>query len=216
MDVITQHFDLFWSGYLRSVAICLWSLAGSLVLGLILAAMRVSPIPPLRAAGATYVTLVRNTPISVVLFFVAFGLPEIGIHSSYYIFGVSGLILYTSAFVCESVRSGVNSVAIGQAEAARSLGMSTNQTLFNVIVPQAVRATVPPLSNTVISMFTNSAVIGAFGVGRDLFAASQTLTSSMGFPNLPVLTGVGVGYLAITIPAALLLRLLERKVAIRR
>ena len=216
MDVITQHLDLFWSGYLRSVGICLWSLAGSLALGLALAAMRVSPIPPLQAAAATYVTLVRNTPISVVLFFVAFGLPEIGINSSYYVFGVSGLILYTGAFVCEAVRSGVNSVAFGQAEAARSLGMSTNQTLLNVIIPQAVRATVPPLSNTVISMFTNSAVVGAFGVGRDLFAASQTLTASQGFPNLPVITGVGIGYLAITIPAALLLRMLEKKVAIQR
>jgi glutamate transport system permease protein len=216
MDVVTQHFGLFWSGYLRSIAICLWALAGSLVLGIILAGMRVSPIAPFRGAVNAYVTLVRNTPLSVVLFFVAFGLPEIGLHSSYYIFGVSGLVLYTAAFVCEAVRSGINSVAVGQAEAARSLGLSTNQTLFNIILPQAVRATVPPLSNTVISMFTNSAVVGAFGVGGDLFSASQTLTASLGYPNLPVIIGVGVGYLAITIPAALLLRLLERKVAIIR
>lgn len=216
MDVVTDHFDLFWSGYQRSVAICLWSLGGSLALGLILAAMRISAIPPLRAASRVVVTVVQNTPLSLVLFFVAFGLPEVGIHGSYYVFGVGGLVLYTSAFVCEAVRSGVNSVSRGQSEAARSIGMSSGQTLVTIIVPQAVRSTIPPLSNTVISMFTNSAVVGAFGVGGDLFAASQRLTSSMGYPNFPVLTGIAVGYLAITIPAAFLLRLLERKVAILR
>jgi glutamate transport system permease protein len=216
VDVVTSHLDLFWAGYQTSVAICVCALVASLSLGLLLATMRVSPIPPLQTLGASYVTLLQNVPLSVVLYFVAFGVPELGIHASYFVFGVGGLSLYTAAFVCEAIRSGVNSVAVGQGEAARSIGMSSTQSLMIVIVPQAIRATVPPLSNTLLSMITNSAVVGAFGVGGDLFAASQTLTASQGYPYLPVLTGVAVGYLAITIPAAFGLRVLERRMAILR
>src|SRR5690606_18495297 len=100
--------------------------------------------------------------------------------------------------------------------AARSLGMSNTQTLTQVIVPQAVRTTVPPLANTIVAMVTNSAVVGAFGVGRDLFSVSAYLTSSLGYPNLPVLTAIGIGYMLVTIPIALFLRCVERKVAIQR
>ncbi|SIM59436.1 amino acid ABC transporter permease [Micromonospora cremea] len=213
MDAFTDNIDLFWSGYLRSVGICLWALVGSLALGLVLAAMRVSPIPPLRALAAGFVNALRNTPLALVLFFMAFGLPELGINASYYLFAVAGLILYTAAFVCEAVRSGINTVPAGQAEAARSIGMTFAQSLSTVVLPQAVRTVVPPLASVIIAMFKNSAVVGAFGVGRDLFSVSGTLTSAQGYPNLPVLTGVAVGYLAITIPAALLLHVIERRVA---
>src|SRR5680860_584091 len=96
-------------------------MVGSLVLGTVLAAFRVSPVPPLRAFGTFWVNTFRNTPLSVVLFFCAFGLPEIGINRSFFFFGVLGLIIYTSAFVCEAIRSGINSVSAGQAEAAACL-----------------------------------------------------------------------------------------------
>ena len=189
---------------------------GSLVLGVVIAACRVSPVPPLRAFGSTWVTTFRNTPLSVVLFFCAFGLPALGINRSYYFFGVLGLVLYTSAFVCEAVRSGINSVSAGQAEAARSIGMGFTQTLRFVVLPQALRTVVPPLGSVIIAMFKNSAVVGAFGVGGDLWSTGQTLTSARGYEALPVFIGVAVGFLLITLPAGAALQVIERRVAIAR
>lgn len=216
MDAVTDNLDLFWSGFLRSLGICLWSMVGALVLGTVIAAFRVSPLPALRAFGTGWVTVIRNCPLTVVLFFFAFGLPEIGINASYYLFGVSALIIYTSAFVCEALRSGINSVPAGQAEASRAIGLTFSQSLSQVVLPQAFRTSVPPLGSVIIAMFKNSAVVGAFGVGRDLFSVGKNLSSAQGYDALPVLTGVAIGYLCITIPAGLLLAVIERKVEIVR
>jgi glutamate transport system permease protein len=216
VEGVTQNLDLFWSGFLRSLGICLWGMVGALLLGTVIAAFRVSPIPALRAFGTGWVTVIRNCPLTVVLFFFAFGFPEIGINRSYYVFGVAGLIIYTSAFVCEALRSGINAVPAGQAEASRAIGLTFSQSLSQVVLPQAFRTSVPPLGSVIIAMFKNSAVVGAFGVGRDLFSVDKNLTSAQGFDALPILTGVAVGYLCITIPAGLLLALIERKAVIAR
>ncbi|WP_110240853.1 amino acid ABC transporter permease [Nocardioides gilvus] len=216
MDAVYDNLDLFWSGFLRSLGICLWGMAGSLVLGTLIAAFRVSPIPALRWFGTAWVTLIRNCPLTVVLFMFAFGLPELGINVSYYLFGVSALVLYTSAFVCEAIRSGINSVQLGQAEAARAIGLTFGQTLGQVILPQALRSSLPPLGSVIIAMFKNSALVGAFGVGGDLWGVGNQLTSAQGYDALPVFTGVAIGYLCITLPAAALLATVERKVAIAR
>ncbi len=216
MDAVFDNFDLYVDGFLTSLQIILVAMVGSLVLGLLIAACRVSPVPPLRAFGSFWVTTFRNTPLSVVLFFAAFGLPELGINRSFFFFGVLGLILYTSAFVCEAIRSGINSVSPGQAEAARSIGLNFTQGLRYVVLPQALRTVVPPLGSVIIAMFKNSAVVGAFGVGGDLWSTGQTLTSARGYETLPVYIGVAVGFLLITLPAGALLQLLERRVAIAR
>jgi glutamate transport system permease protein len=216
MDAVTDNLDLFWSGYLRSLGICLWGMVGALVVGTVIASFRVSPIPSLRWFGTAWVTVIRNCPLTVILFMFAFGLPEIGINRSYYFFGVGALIVYTSAFVCEALRAGINSVSAGQAEAARAIGLTFTQSLRQVILPQAFRTSIPPLGSVIIAMFKNSAVVGAFGVGRDLFSVGKSLSSAQGYDALPVLTGVAIAYLCITLPAGAILALLERRVAIVR
>ena len=216
MGVVLDHFDLYWHGFLKTLGICLWAGSGALLLGTVLAAFRVAPIPPLRWTGTGYVTLVRNCPLTVVLFFVAFGLPEVGLNQTYYRFAVAGLVVYTAAFVCEAVRSGINSVPNGQAEAARAIGLTFGQSLRFVVMPQALRSVVPPLGSVLIAMVKNSAIVGAFGVGGELFNVGTSLTGAQGLSALPVLTGVVLGYLAITIPAGIGLAVLERKVAVAR
>ncbi|MGQ0838676.1 amino acid ABC transporter permease [Actinokineospora sp.] len=216
MNVILDNFSLYWEGFVKTLLICGYAFVGSLALGLVMAAFRVSPVPPLRWVGTSWVNVFRNCPLTVVLFFCAFGLPELGINGQYFWFGVAGLVLYTSAFVCEAVRSGINSVPAGQAEAARAVGLTFTQSLSNIILPQALRTVVPPLGSVIIAMVKNSAIVGAFGVGGELFAVTDTLTGSRGEAALPVLTGVVIGYLAITIPGGLTLGWLERKVAIAR
>jgi len=216
VSAVTENLDLYWNGFLRSLGICLWALVGSLALGTGIAVLRVCPVAPLRALGTAWVTVIRNCPLTVVLFFFAFGLPEIGVHGDYYGFGLAALIVYTSAFVCEALRSGINSVPAGQAEAARAIGLPFTQTLRQIVLPQAFRTSVPPVGSVLIAMFKNSAVVGAFGVGRDLFSVGETLTSARGYAALPVLTGVAAGYLVITLTAGALLGVLERRVAILR
>ncbi|HET7689836.1 MAG TPA: amino acid ABC transporter permease [Nocardioidaceae bacterium] len=216
MDAVFDNLDLYWSGFLRTLGICFWAMVGSLALGTLIAAFRVSPVPSLRWFGTSWVTVIRNCPLTVVLFFFAFGLPEIGINYSYYVLAVGGLIVYTSAFVCEAVRSGINSVSAGQAEAARAIGLTFSQSLTQIVLPQALRSSIPPLGSVIIAMFKNSAVAGAFGVGRDLYEVYRRLTSAEGYDFIPVLTGVAIGYLIITLTAGAILGLIERKVAIAR
>ncbi len=216
MEAVTDNLGLFVSGYWRSVTICLYALVGSLVWGTVLAVFRVAPVAPLRQFGAGYVLVVRNTPLTVMLFTTAFVLPQLGFNAPFFWLGVLGLILYSSAFVCEAVRAGINAVPTGQSEAARAIGLDFGQSLRSVILPQALRTVVPPLGSVVIAMFKNSAVLGAFGVGGDLFSVSNRLTSAQGYAVAPVLIGVLVGYLAITLPTGALLSVLERRVAIAR
>lgn len=216
MEAITDNWDLFISGFIKSLQICIVGAIGSLILGTIIAACRVSPAAPLRWFGSAWVNIVRNCPLTVVLFMFAFGLPEVGINQSYWRFALAGLIVYTSAFVCEALRSGINAVPAGQAEAARAIGLPFLPTLREIVLPQAFRTAIPPLGSVLIAMFKNSAVVGAFGVGGDLFSVGDTLTSAQGYPVVPVMIGIAVGYLLITLPAGGLLAWIERKVAIVR
>lgn len=216
MEPVIDNLDLYWSGFLTSLEFIVYSLVGSMLLGTLIAAFRVSPIPALRGFGSAYVTLVRNCPLTIVLFFMGFGLPELGINYSFFAFGVTGLVIYTAAFVCEALRSGINAVDAGQAEAARAIGLTFSQTMREVVLPQAFRSAVPPLGSVQIAMFKNSAVAGAFGIGGDLFSVGKNLTSAQGLPYIPVLTGVAIGYLVITLSAGAALALIERKVAIVR
>lgn len=216
MDPVLDNLDLFWSGFLGTLGFIAWATVGSLVVGTLLAACRVSPVAPARAFGAAYVTVVRNCPLTVVMFFFAFGIPELGINRDYYVWGMLALITYTAAFVCEAVRSGINSVSAGQAEAARAIGLTFTQSLGQVILPQAFRSTIPPLGSVIIAMMKNSAVVGAFGVGGDLFSTFRDLTGAGGQPAFPIVVGVGIGFLCITLPAGALLAILERKLAIAR
>src|SRR6266567_2140230 len=128
-----------------TVELTLGSFALALVLGTITAAARVSPVPPLRAAGAFYVETLRNTPLTVIFVLFFFGLPKVGIQYSPFVSAIIVLGLYTGTFVGETVRSGINSVAQGQAEAARSLGLTFPQVLGVVVLPQAFRTVVAPL-----------------------------------------------------------------------
>src|SRR4029079_7508761 len=142
--------------------------------------MRVSPVPPLRWAGAAYVRLVRNTPLTVVFFLVVFGLPEVDVKLPFFRFAVLALTIYTAAFVAEAVRSGINSVPPGQAEASRSLGMTFGQTLRLVVLPQAFANIVPPLASIFIALLKNSSIAFAFGVFEGTQAMYQLINANGG------------------------------------
>jgi glutamate transport system permease protein len=215
VDAVLDNLDAYREGFVTTLELSALSSVLALVLGTLLAAMRVSPVPTLRAAGATYVELVRNTPLTVVFFFVVFVLPQLDILLPYFTFAVIALTVYHAAFFCEAVRSGINAVGVGQAEAARSIGLTFGQSLRLVVLPQAFRTVIPPLINVVIALIKNSSIAAAFGV-VELTATGTRLANANGDAVIAVLVGVAVCYLALTLPSGWLAGRLERRVAVAR
>ena len=165
MSDVFSNFDLVVSAFLLTIELFLVSGIASLVLGTALAAARVGPIPVLSKAATLYVTIFRNTPLLMIFIFMVFGYPQLdGPKLSFFAVGCISLTVYTTAFVCEAVRSGVNSVPVGQAEAARAVGLDFGATMRQVILPQAVRAALPPLASVQIALLKNTSVAAAFGL----------------------------------------------------
>lgn len=215
MDAVLDNLDVFVRGFTTTVTLTLVSVVGALVLGTVIAAMRVSPVPPLRWAGATYVQLVRNTPLTVVFFLVVFGLPEVDIKLSFFVSAVLALSLYTAAFVAEAVRSGVGSVAAGQSEASRAVGMTFGQTLRLVVLPQAFANIVPPLASVFIALLKNTSIASAFFVFEGVQSMNQLINAN-GDAVLAILAAAALAYLGLALLASALFGLLERAVSVSR
>lgn len=215
MDAVLDNLDVFLEGFTRTVQLTLLSALAALVLGTLVAAMRVSPVPPLRWAGTAYVQLVRNTPLTVVFFLVFFGLPEVDVVLSFFVFAVLALSLYTAAFVAEAVRSGILSVAAGQAEASRSVGMTFGQTLRLVVLPQAFANIVPPLASVFIALLKNTSIASAFFIFEGVQAMGRLINAN-GDQAIAILLAAAFGYLVLSLVASALFGLLERRVTVSR
>lgn len=215
MDAVIDNLPLYWEGFWATLRLTLVSATFALLLGTVLGAFRVSPVPPLRGFGTVYVELLRNTPLTLVFLFFVFVAPQLGIKLPFFVSAIVALSLYTAAFVCEAIRSGVNSVGVGQAEAARAVGLTFTQTMGQIILPQALRTVVPPLINIFIALTKNTSVAAGFFV-TELVAVSIRLSNRNPADVIMVLIGVALFYLAITIPAGLLAGRLERRVAFAR
>jgi glutamate transport system permease protein len=164
-DMISNS-DLFLKAFWLTIQLLVLSGLASLVLGTILGAMRVGPIAVLAKFATVYVSILRNTPLLIVFTFIFVAAPELGwfVKTPFVVKGVVALTLYTSAFVCEAVRSGVNSVSLGQAEASRAIGLTFGQSMQLVVLPQAFRAVVPPLASVLIALAKNTSIAAAFGL----------------------------------------------------
>ncbi|MGW4226837.1 amino acid ABC transporter permease [Streptomyces bauhiniae] len=208
----------FWT----TVQLTVFSGVGSLVWGILLAGMRVSPVPLMRGFGTAYVNIVRNIPLTIIILFTSLGLADIfGVTMGAEDFkiqgfrlAVLGLIAYTAAFVCEAIRSGINTVPLGQAEAARAIGLSFLQTLRLIVLPQAFRAVIGPLANVLIALTKNTTVAAAIGV-----AEAATLMKSMienEAQTLAIGTVFALGFVVLTLPTGLLLGWLGKRLAVKR
>lgn len=214
MNVVTDNLDIFLEGMRRTVELSVLSFIFAFALGIVLAALRVSPVPPLRWASATFIELVRNTPLLVLMFIVVFAFPSVGFTWSYFLSAVIVLSAYTGTFVGETVRSGINSVSKGQVEAARALGLTFPQVLRLVVMPQALRTVVGPLGGIFIALLKNSGVSVAIAVPELTSAANAIGTETARF--IPAYLGAAVAYLMLTVPSGFATGWLERKVAIKR
>ncbi|MDI2127066.1 amino acid ABC transporter permease [Yinghuangia seranimata] len=216
-----QGYDLlgaFWT----TIRLAVFSAVGALVWGTALAAMRISPVPLMRGFGTVYVNVVRNIPLTVIIVFTSLGLFQtLGVTLGANDFttinfrlAVLGLTAYTAAFVCEALRSGVNTVPLGQIEAARAIGLTFPQTLRLVVLPQAFRSVVGPLANVLIALTKNTTVAAAIGVAE---AAALMRVMIENEAQLLLISAVfAFGFICLTLPTGLFLGWVGRKVSVKR
>ncbi|MFF5253214.1 amino acid ABC transporter permease [Streptomyces leeuwenhoekii] len=216
-----EGYDLlgaFWT----TVQLTVLSAVGSLIWGTLLAAMRVGPVPLMRGFGTAYVNIVRNIPLTVIILFTSLGLSQtLGVNlgadevdSINFRLAVLGLILYTSAFVCEALRSGINTVPVGQAEAARAIGLSFSQVLGLVVLPQAFRSSVVPLANVLIALTKNTTVAAAIGVAEAALLMKEMIENEAAL--LLIAAIFAFGFVCLTLPTGLILGWVGKKVAVKR
>ncbi|MGI5203158.1 amino acid ABC transporter permease [Spirillospora sp. CA-108201] len=219
-----DNFDEILQGFWATLRLAAAAAVLSLIIGTFLASFRVSPVPVLRAFGTGYVNVVRNTPLTLVLLMCSLGLNDIlalkfsdNSSTTYYWWAVLGLSAYTGAFVCETLRSGINTVPLGQAEAARSIGLSFTQSLRMIILPQAFRAIIAPLGSVLIAMIKNTTVAAAASYA-EVALVTKTIIDKPTFANgvIPLFIGVSIGFLILTLPTGYFFGWLAKRMAVAR
>lgn len=198
MDDIVANFDLVLKAFWLTIQLLVISGLASLVFGTFLGALRVGPVAVMRHTASIYVTALRNTPLLIVFMFIFIAAPALGwlAQTPFVVKGAIALSLYTSAFVCEAVRSGVNAVQVGQAEAARAIGLTFGQTMKMVILPQSFRAVVPPLVSVLIALAKNTSVAAAFGL-MEATARMRYFTNNNADDRILIFLVFALGYIII-------------------
>jgi putative glutamine transport system permease protein len=216
LDVLTDHWSEFSSGFWVTVRLVVISFGIAMVVGTLVAALRIAPNKWLKRVGGVYVEIFRNVPLLVLLFISYAGLRRGGVDINAWVAGTASLGLYTAAYVAEALRSGVFSVGKGQIEASLSLGFSYSQTLRRIVLPQAFRTVISPLGSLTIAMIKNSAIIGVSLLALPDLLKQARIVQARTFQTDETFFWAAVGYLILTGTVTLVIRNLERRFAIRR
>jgi glutamate transport system permease protein len=225
-NAFINELDQVRSGFAITLWLYLFAGIVATLLGTVLGSFRVAPVRALRAIGTSYVNVFRNTPLVLVLAIGVALIPTLGFNdlgfslgfttfNTFFTMAMLGLTFYTAAFVCEAIRSGVNSVSSGQAEAARSVGMSFSQSLRLVVLPQAFRAVVPPLTSIYIALAKNTSVVATVGVA-DAAYTMRKLGNQYTSDIYYIFIGFALGYVVIVLATSAVASVLERRLAVAR
>ncbi|XZA54278.1 amino acid ABC transporter permease [Bacillus amyloliquefaciens] len=208
-SILTEYFDMYMDGFLHTLLASFIALAGSFALGVLIAVMRITAFKPLQWIGTAYVEFIRNIPLLLITFVFYFGLPNAGLRLDGFQAGTIALTIYTSAFIAEAIRAGIQTVSKGQMEAARSSGFTYSQAMRYVILPQAVKIVIPPLGNQFLNLVKNSSILGVVA-GLDLMYQADLVSSST-LVVFDVYIFVALFYLIVTIPLSIGVHYLERR-----
>ncbi|TVY07538.1 amino acid ABC transporter permease [Paenibacillus cremeus] len=211
ITIFTDNFDTYMKGFGNTILSSAIALIGSFVLGTLIAVLRITKVKALQWIGTAYVEFLRNIPILLVVFVFFYGLPSIGVTWSGFVCGTIGLTVYTASFVAEAIRAGIMAVPKGQTEAARASGLNYMQTMWHVILPQAIKIVIPPLSNQFINLVKNSSVLGVFA-GFDLMYYGDAVASKT-YATFDTYIFVALLYLVLTLPLSFMSFRLERRLA---
>jgi glutamate transport system permease protein len=213
VEGLSANFDLILRGFGETLKLLGASGALALVIGTFIGIARVSPVGVLRKTASAYVLIFRNSPLLVLIFLTYYGLPPIGIDFGFFIMVTLAMGLYTAAFVAEAIRSGINGVGVGQAEAARSIGMPFSTTMTQVVLPQSFRIVVPPMASVFIALTKNTSLAAGFGIAEATFRLSGSLRDFPG-DRWFLFGGIAVGYIVIVEAISFGANRLERRWAV--
>jgi glutamate transport system permease protein len=218
VDVIFDNWDVWSEGFVGTLMLFFGGGVVALILGTLVGAMRVSPIPVARTVGALYVNTIRNTPLTLVFFAFAFALPPLlGLRLTSEVsltLAIAALGIYTATYVAETIRSGINTVPVGQAEAARAVGLTFGQVMTLVVLPQAFRSVIPPMMSVFIALLKNTTVAAGFSVVN--LGAARNYLSERGANQMVVILWVMVIFVALVLLLAWAQRALENRWRIAR
>ncbi|WP_298944362.1 amino acid ABC transporter permease [uncultured Microbacterium sp.] len=215
MGVIFDHLPIWGEAITNTLILFFGGAVIALVLGTIVGAARVSPVPIARAVGTVYVNTIRNTPLTLVFFFFAFGYPQLGLPKlDFTLLGVVALGIYTATYVAEVLRSGIGTVPVGQAEAARAIGLPFGQVMTLVVLPQAFRSVVPPMMSVFIALLKNTTVAAGFSVAE--LGRIRAVMSEQGENALEVLLWVAAIFVALVLLLSWVQRSLENRWRVAR
>jgi glutamate transport system permease protein len=229
MDAVFSNFDEYLTAFGLTLGLFVVSGVLSLIWGTVLAVFRVGPVSILNKVAVVYVTLFRNTPLLMIFIFMAIAMPVLGYNftfvedwevggynvSAFFFRSCIALTLYTSAFVCEAMRSGVNAVPLGQAEAGRAIGLTFAQSMRLIVLPQATRAVIPPMTSVQIALVKNTSVAAAFGMAEAV-ATMRALTNNYSDQKYGLFIAFAIGYIVIVEVVSLSSYAIERKVKVAR
>lgn len=221
MGELFAEFNIF-AAFGMTILLTFFAAIGSLVLGTLVAVMRVSPVALFQKVGAFYVNTVRNTPLTLIIIAsnivmvvnLGFSFSDDFVRNNI-IWSIIGLSVYHAAFVCEALRSGVNTVPQGQAEAARSIGLTFGQSLKEVLLPQAFRGAITPLGNTLIALTKNTTVATAIGVA-EVSGVMKSMQEARADLAIPILLIVAIGFVILTLPMGILTSHLSSRLSVKR
>jgi glutamate transport system permease protein len=221
MREILNNYDVlgaFWG----TIKLSILGTLGALLLGTVVAVLRLSPVRVFQWIGTWYVNTFRNTPLTLLMLFSILGMSYIlgvqlnttDISSNVFRWAVVMLSVYHGAFICEALRSGVNTVPAGQSEAARAIGLTFGQSMQHVLLPQAFRGAVAPIGSTIIALIKNSTVAAVIGAGEAANLMSVVIENEgSGFS---VFLTFAIGFVILTLPLGLLITRLSRRLAVKR
>lgn len=227
MDRLSQMLSDYnvLSAFWMTVQLTFWGALGALLLGTIITIMRVSPVTVFSKAAAFYTNVILYTPLTLIAFFFAFGVymkmrispvPLTEPHATHsFLMGVIALAVYHSSLVAESLRSGINTVPAGQAEAARAVGLNFGQSLREVILPQAFRGSIAPLGNTMIALCKNTTVVATIGVAESALVMKEMIEMYADL-IIPIFVIMATGFVILTLPLGLMFTWWSKKAAVLR
>lgn len=210
-SILTENWDAYLTGFKQTLLVSLLALVGSFALGTFLAILQIAPIKVCNWIGTAYVEFFRNIPLLIIAFFLYTALPTLKIQLDGFQAGTLALVIYTAAFIADAIRAGILAVHKGQSEAARSSGLTYIQTMWYVVLPQAIKIVIPPLGNQFINLVKNSSILTILAAGELMYQAD--LISSRTFVTFDVYIFVALFYLVITIPLSSAVRYLEQRLA---
>ncbi|GAA4403458.1 ABC transporter permease subunit [Fodinibacter luteus] len=221
MGEILREYDIL-GAFWVTIQLSVLSAIGSLLIGTFMAVLRVSPIAVLRLIGTSYVNIVRNTPLTLLMVSSVLGISFIlgvtlseDLARNAYWWAVIMLSVYHAAFVCEALRSGVNTIPAGQAEAARSIGLTFGQSLTQVLLPQAFRGSIAPLGSTLIALIKNTTVAAVILGTAEAAGLLAEITENEG-ASLPTFFLFALGFVILTLPLGILFTNLSQRLAVKR